>query len=107
MTGNVARPATHRAEDAARIFDRSVDVKKAYLIGIANVIQVEAAYQAANAPTNAQSLVPRANKGLQGQTLDSVRERLDRWYAANPDKLQRPVLGTLWFEVIAPGMLKK
>ena len=85
----------------------TADVKKAYLVGIANVIQVEAAYQAANAPTNAQSLIPRANKGLQGKTLDAVREQLDRWYAANPDKLQRPVLETIWFEVIAPGTQKK
>jgi len=85
----------------------TAEVKKAYLVGIANVIQVEAAYQAANAPTNAQSLIPRATKGLQGKTLDSVREQLDRWYAANPDKLQRPVLETIWFEVIAPGTQKK
>ena len=83
------------------------EVKKAYLVGIANVIQVETAYQAANAPSNAQSLMPRANKGLQGKTLDSVRDQIDRWYAANPDKLQRPVLETIWFEVIAPGTQKK
>jgi hypothetical protein len=84
----------------------SEQVKKAYLVGIANVIQVEAAYQAANKPSDAQSLVPRAAKGLQGQTLDSVREGLDRWYAANPAKLQRPVIETLWFEMIVPGIKK-
>ncbi len=78
-------------------------VKKAYLVGIANVLQVESAYQAANKPSDAQSLVPRAAKGLRGQTLDSVRQGLDRWYAANPDKLQRPVLETIWFEFVVPG----
>lgn len=81
-------------------------VKKAYLVGMANVLQVENAYQAKNKPTDAQSLVPRAAKGLQGQTLDSVREGLDRWYAANPDKLQRPVIETLWFEMVVPGINK-
>ena len=81
-------------------------VKKAYLDGVANVLQVETAYQAANKPSDTQSLVPRAAKGLQGQTLDSVREGLDRWYAANPDKLQRTVLETLWFEMVVPGLNK-
>lgn len=81
-------------------------VKKAYLVGIANVFQVEAAYQAANPPTTAQSLMPRATKGLKGQTLDSVLKKLDSWYAANPTQLQRPVIETIWFEIVVPGSPK-
>ena len=81
-------------------------VKKAYLVGIANVIQVETAYQAANPPATTQSLIPRAAKGLQGQTLDSVRQKLDSWYAANPTMLQRPVIETIWFEIVVPGAPK-
>jgi len=79
-------------------------VKRVYLIGITNMLQVETAYQAGNAPSDAQSVVPRLVKGLNGQTLDRVREGLDRWYAANPDRLQRPVIETLWFEVVVPGL---
>jgi len=81
-------------------------LKKVYLIGVANVIQVETAYHAENSPPDAQSIVPRVAQGLKGQTLDSVREGLDRWYAANPDRLQRPVLETLWFEMVVPGLQK-
>jgi hypothetical protein len=84
----------------------SDDQKKAYLIGIANVAQVESAYHAGNPPSDAQSVVPRLVKGLKGQTLDGVREALNRWYAANPDKLQRPVVETLWFELVVPGLKK-
>ena len=84
----------------------SADVQKAYLIGIANLIQVETAYYAGNPPTDAQNFVPRFAKGLQGQTLDSLREGLDRWYAENPDQLQRPVIETLWFEMAVPGLQK-
>ena len=79
-------------------------LKKAYLVGIANVIQVETAYHATNPPSEAQSFVPRVAKGLKGHTLDSVREGLDKWYAANPDKLQRPVIETIWFEMVVPGL---
>jgi hypothetical protein len=84
----------------------SEPVKKAYLVGIANAIQVEAAYEGTNPPSDAQSIVPRLAKGMKGQTLDSVREGLDKWYAANPDKLQRPVIETIWFEMVVPGLAK-
>jgi hypothetical protein len=84
----------------------SEEMKKAYLVGIANLLQVEIAYHAETPPTDAQSIVPRLVKGLQGQTLDSVREGLNRWYAENPDQLQRPVIETVWFEMAAPGLRK-
>jgi hypothetical protein len=84
----------------------SEQVKKAYLIGIANVVQVEAAYQGATPPTDAQSTVPRLVKGMKGQTLDGVRTGLDSYYAKNPDKLQRPVIETIWFEMVVPGLAK-
>ncbi|MDG4551494.1 MAG: hypothetical protein P9F19_18750 [Candidatus Contendobacter sp.] len=84
----------------------SPEVQKAYLIGIANLMQVETAYYAKNPPTHAQNFVPRLVKGLRGQTLDSVRDGLNRWYAANPDRLQRPVIETIWFEIAVPGLQK-
>jgi hypothetical protein len=80
--------------------------KKAYLIGIANVLQVEAAYEGANPPPDVQSVVPRFVRGLKGQTLDTVKEGLDNWYAAHPDRLQRPVIETIWFEIVVPGLQK-
>ena len=79
-------------------------VKKAYLVGIANAVQVERAFSAGNPPSDAQSLFPRMSRGLRGQTLDSVRQGLDAWYAKNPDKLQRPVIETIWFEMVVPGL---
>ena len=82
----------------------SDEMKKAYLVGIANILQVEAAYHASNPPTDAQSVVPRAVKGLKGHTLDSVRMGIDKWYAANPGRMQRPVVEIIWFEMVVPGL---
>jgi hypothetical protein len=81
-------------------------MKKAYLIGMANVLVVETAYEGTNPPSDAQSIVPRMGKGLKGHTLDSVREALDKWYASHPDQLQRPVVETIWFELVVPGLKK-
>jgi hypothetical protein len=81
-------------------------VKKAYLIGIANAVQVERAYAGNNPPSDAQSVFPRLTRGMRGQTLDGVREALDAYYAKNPDKLGRPVIETIWFEIVVPGLGK-
>lgn len=82
-------------------------MKKAYLVGIANVVQVDVAYHAGNVPPDSQTIVPRLARGLKGHTLDSVRDGVDRWYAAHPDRLQRPVLETIWFELVVPGLQGK
>jgi hypothetical protein len=84
----------------------SDEIKKVYLVGIANVVQLESAYSGTNPPPDAQSLLPRMVKGLKGQTLDSVREAVNKWYAAHPDQLQRPVIETIWFEMVVPGLHK-
>jgi len=84
----------------------SMEEKKAYLVGIANVIQLDEAFHSGNPPGDAQSVVPRMARGLKGQTLDSAREALDRWYAAHADRIGRPVVETIWFELVVPGLAK-
>ena len=84
----------------------SDEQKKAYLIGMANLAHVELAYGGTTPASDAQSIIPRMAKGLKGQTLDSVREGLTKWYAANPQRLQRPVVETVWFEMVVPGLQK-
>jgi hypothetical protein len=84
----------------------SEEMKKAYLVGIANIVILETVYAGANPPSDAQSFLPRMVKGLKGQTLDNVRETLNGWYAAHPDRLQRPVFETIWFELVVPGLQK-
>ena len=84
--------------------ESSEAAKNAYLIGITNLAEVEFAYGAGDAGTDNLSVIPRLLKGLKGQTLDSARQTLDRWYATNPDRLQRPVLETIWFEMVVPGL---
>jgi len=84
----------------------SDEVKKAYLVGIANLLQVEVAYFGSNPPSDAQSFEPRFARGLRAETLDSVRGKIDKWYADNPTRLSRPVLELIWFEIVVPGLNK-
>ncbi|WP_422419622.1 hypothetical protein [Pseudomonas sp. GZD-222] len=98
-----------RAEGVALItgeqwLQSSEHLKKVYLIGIANAYEVEAAYYKAKPPSDEHSLIPRFGRGLKGQTLDTVREGLNQWYAAHPDQVKRPVIETIWFEMVVPGL---
>ena len=34
----------------------------------------------------------------------SIAQLVDDWYAAHPDHLERPVMGVIWFEIIAPQL---
>ena len=78
--------------------------KKAYLVGMTNMLQVEIAYQAGNTLPDSQTVVPRFAKGLKGNTLDGAIAKVDAWYAKNPGRMQQPVIETLWYELVVPGL---
>lgn len=87
--------------------ESDANLKKAYLLGMANVLEVERAYQQRRSVPDSQTLVTKFSTGLQNQTLDTVRETVDRWYAANPSQLDRPVVETIWFEIVMPATKTK
>lgn len=92
--------------DGSQWVTSSDDVKKAYLVGLANLVQIEAAYYADNPAIAERGFSPRVARGMQGQTLGSVMEALNTWYAAHPESLQRPVVETIWFEMVVPALPK-
>ncbi len=78
--------------------------KKAYLVGLTNMLQVEIAYQAGNTLPDSQTVVPRFAKGLKGHTLDGAIAKVDAWYAKNPGRMQQTVVETIWYELVVPGL---
>jgi hypothetical protein len=106
LLGNGARAQSVPIVTGEQWTTSSDEAKKAYLVGIANMLEVERAYNGGNAPANSQNIASRFEKGMQGQTLDSVRQGLDNYYAANPTKIQHPVIETIWFEMVLPGLKK-
>lgn len=78
--------------------------KKAYLVGMTNMLQVEIAYQAGKPLPDAQTVVPRFAVGLKGQTLDGAIAKVDAWYAKNPGRMQQTVVETIWYELVVPGL---
>jgi hypothetical protein len=105
VASNVARADSIPIVTGEQWTVSSDEAKKAYLVGVANILEIERAY-AGNTSTASNDIAPRFAKGMQGQTLDSVRQSLDNWYAANPTRIQHPVIETLWFEMVVPGLKK-
>ncbi|CAB3810140.1 hypothetical protein LMG27177_07055 [Paraburkholderia fynbosensis] len=105
LMGNNARAESIPIVTGEQWVASSPEAKKAYLVGVANMLEIERAY-AGNAAAHSNDIAPRFSKGMQGQSLDSVRQGLDNWYAANPTRIQHPVIETLWFEMVVPGLKK-
>ena len=51
----------------------SEEVKKAYLVGMANIALVEITYEGPNPLPDSQTVLPRIQRGLKGHTLDGAR----------------------------------
>ena len=83
----------------------SRDEKVAYLFGIGNMLEIEQAMQGKNPPRRIRdnSIVPVLIEGLSGQSINKVREMLDKWYKKKPEQLNRPVIEVLYTEFALPN----
>jgi len=90
-----------------KLWQESVNSDKmSYLIGASNFISLEHAYQlnGANPPTNKQSSIPDFYTNIEDVTLDKAIATIDDWYAAHPDKLDKPVLAVIWETLVEPNL---
>lgn len=46
-------------------------------------------------------------KAFKGMNRAQVAAEVDKWYAANPQSLDRPVMEVIWYELIAPRLAAK
>ena len=92
----------------------SRDNKAAFLFGIETAITVEyfvnskAAEKAAKEGKAPSSTLSRFEKGwmtaMKDCSRDQMIEKIDAWYAANPDKQDIPVMNVIWFSLIKPAL---
>ena len=68
--------------------------RRAYVIGVSNVISVGARADTRQGREDTFSL--NAQKGLEGLDLEAAVTAIDAWYKAHPDQLDRPVLSVIW-----------
>lgn len=81
--------------------------KSAFLLGMATIIEIEQEIKNGKNSPECVTLVHSWVKGLCPHSITDVREGLDQWYAAHPDKLGTPVVRVLWDKYVKPELAKE
>ncbi|QAZ66649.1 hypothetical protein [Solidesulfovibrio carbinolicus] len=71
--------------------------RKAFLVGAATIIELEQEVQGDTPPK--KTTIDVWCKGLAPYSFDQMVTAIDQWYAANPDKVTRPVVEVMWYEL--------
>lgn len=79
--------------------------KRAYLIGISNLLSAEYAFQQKfGPPPDNQTAIQRLYEEIDDETLDGTVARIDAWYKSNPDEKSEAVLGVIWIDMVEPNL---
>ncbi|MFO1417144.1 MAG: hypothetical protein U1E83_00600 [Methylotetracoccus sp.] len=80
--------------------------RRAYLIGIGNMITVGDLYDQKKVPQQSGTLSRRLADiaRVHPVTLEGAEQRITRWYEAHPDQLAKPVLAVIWLDMIKPNL---
>lgn len=71
--------------------------RRAFLVGAATIIELEQEVQGGN--PSKKTTIGVWCKGLSPYTFDQMVTAIDQWYAGHPDKIARPVVEVMWYEL--------
>jgi len=75
--------------------------RKAFLVGAATIIELDQEVQGAAPAKN--STIDAWAKGLSHFNFDQMAAAIDTWYAEHQDRVSRPVVEVMWFELAKPN----
>jgi hypothetical protein len=77
----------------------------AFLVGVGNMIVADLAYAQTHEvePSPVSTMIVDAVSDL---TLEDIEETITRWYDAHPDKMDMPVMGVIWLELVKKSEAK-
>jgi hypothetical protein len=78
--------------------------RRAFLVGAATIIELEQEVQ--GMPPPPKSTIDTWCKGLSHFTFDQMVAAIDQWYAEHQDKIARPVVEVMWYELAKPNVDK-
>ena len=105
LAGGVAAEETVPFVDGTMWKKSAPVLKRTYLVGMSNLLVAEYLYQQDwGPPPDRQTAIQRLYEEIDDVTLDGAIERIDAWYKSNPDKLDTPVLGVIWLDMVKPNL---
>ena len=82
----------------------SRDEKVAFIWGASHVVTIEQALMAEFEQLRVENFSAKAVEGMPGVTMNEIVRKVDEFYAANPDKLEEPVIAVVWDVLIEPNI---
>jgi len=85
----------------------SNDEKISFLWGAGHVVSIEEVLARNNADLKKSNTFVNKimeARGNQPMTMNEVAAKVDEYYQANPDKLDKPVVEVIWTETIVPNL---
>ena len=105
-----AQPATAAATSQQRFADgrdwiqSTAAERQSFVFGIANAISVGIGWDERHVPASQTTFTRRAREGLSAVSLGETVRRIDAWYAANPERLEAPVVAVMWLDIAKPKL---
>lgn len=98
----VAYPASAeiRQVDGDLWLNSSAAERQAYLIGVANIVQVHQALQRRHGKSTEDAPINRILKAMDANSVKTVADNITAWYENNRDKRGTPVLGLIWLRFV-------
>ena len=124
LTANASETNSSSAQNPVEQFTGQIwqtskpENKQAFLFGIDTAIAVEKAInEQVNSKTKDAKKAKKVSHTLsvfeknwmdafKDMSREQIVKAVDDWYAANPEKLDRPVLEVIWYEIIVPKVGK-
>jgi Na+-transporting NADH:ubiquinone oxidoreductase subunit NqrB len=85
--------------DGSHWMNASAAERRAFLIGVGNMIVAETAYAKKNG-RDGQTAGALITKAVADMKLPQIEARITRWYETNPGKLSMPVMGVVWNDMV-------
>lgn len=99
QTGGAQKARSPIVVDGTGWMRATADERRAFLVGVANMIVAENAY-AKRRNIDPPGAGTRITQTMGSMNLWQVSERITAWYGANPDKLSTPVMGVIWRDLV-------
>jgi hypothetical protein len=78
------------------------DSKVSFIWGIGHVVAIEQHLMEKYPQLKTGNFASKAFEGMSGVSMDEIIARIDKYYSANPDKIDKPVISVLWDTSIKP-----
>lgn len=80
------------------------DSKAAFIWGVGHVVAIEQHLMEKYPELKTENFCSKAANGMADIPMNEVVSRIDNFYNANPDELEKPVMSVLWATSIRPNI---